>query len=153
MMIEIQFDESVQDALHPEHIEYAITMTFSELGLPKQNVTLRLTNDEEIHQLNLAYRKMDHPTDVLSFSQDFIDPETNERYLGDIIISVEQAKRQALESQHSLEEECAFLAIHGTLHLLGYDHHEPGEKTEMWKIQDEVFQKFSYWLRSVKNEG
>lgn len=152
-MIEIQIEETIQDALHPDHIEHAILLTFSELDLAKQNLTLRLTNDAEIHQLNRTYRKMDQPTDVLSFSQDFIDPETNEPYLGDIIISVEQAKRQAPENQHSLEEECAFLAIHGTLHLLGYDHYEPDEKAQMWKIQEDVFSKFSQWLRRLQDEG
>jgi probable rRNA maturation factor len=76
---------------------------------------------------------------VLSFDQNFYDPETNRLYLGDIIISLERALVQADEQDLSLDQECAYLAIHGTLHLLGYDHDRTDEEKEMFQIQDRLF--------------
>ncbi len=73
------------------------------------------------------------------FNQDLLDPETGLTYLGDILISVPTAAKQAVGQGHSLALECAFLAIHGTLHLLGYDHYDPEEKAEMWTLQERIF--------------
>ena len=65
--------------------------------------------------------------------------KTGQYYLGDIVISVNQAAVQAASQGHSLDAECAFLTIHGTLHLLGFDHYEPDEKARMWAVQDDLF--------------
>ena len=98
-----------------------------------------LTNDEEIHKLNLAYRGKDRPTDVLSFSW----AEAEETFpgeselLGEIIISLDTAKRQAEEYRHSFERELAFLGIHGFLHLIGYDHELGEEEEERMMIRQE----------------
>lgn len=99
-------------------------------------VSLMLTDDETIHEMNREYRGIDRPTDVLSFALEegeeeeiFGGPEEN--LLGDIIISVETAVRQAEEYGHSVEREMSFLALHGMLHLLGYDHMEEEERQEM----------------------
>lgn len=99
-------------------------------------VSLMLTDDESIHEMNREYRGIDRPTDVLSFALEegeeeeiFGGPEEN--LLGDIIISVETAVRQAEEYGHSVEREMSFLALHGMLHLLGYDHMEEEERQEM----------------------
>ena len=75
--------------------------------------------DPEIHTLNLQYRKKDKPTDVLSFP---LADELQPQLLGDVVISVETAARQAQRRSHSLREELQTLLIHGILHLLGYDH-------------------------------
>jgi probable rRNA maturation factor len=92
-------------------------------------IGLRLTDDTEIQQLNTDYRHQDKPTDVLSFAA--LETEIpgvatlhqqQPIYLGDIIISVETAARQATENNHSLAQEVAWLAAHGLLHLLGWDH-------------------------------
>jgi len=152
MMIEIQKNEYILDEINPQIIEHAIALTLSKKRQLDVDITLRLTNDEEMRQLNKTFRGYDRTTDVLSFNQEYIDPDTNQLYLGDIIISIEQAKRQASENKHFLEEECAFLAIHGTLHLLGYDHDEPENKMEMWQLQDSIFSEFMSWFRSVKDE-
>jgi len=91
-------------------------------------VSLRLTDDREIQSFNLEYRSLDQPTDVLAFAALEVEiPKPEESlqeplYLGDIIISVETAKRQAIEQEHSLTRELAWLASHGLLHLLGWDH-------------------------------
>ncbi len=92
-------------------------------------LSLRLTTDAEIQALNSQFRKLDRPTDVLSFAALEVDfPEIADDnadlvlYLGDIIISVDTADRQAIEHGYSLSKELAWLASHGLLHLLGWDH-------------------------------
>jgi probable rRNA maturation factor len=80
-----------------------------------------LVDNAEIRKLNAKFRAKDYPTDVLSFPADDELP-TGVRLLGDVVISVEKAKRQAKERRRSLNQEMAFLLIHGIVHLLGYDH-------------------------------
>ena len=103
-------------------------------------ICIELTNDEIIHQVNRDYRHVDRPTDVLSFptfeGEELISAPDG--HLGDIMISVETAKRQAFELGHSLEREVMFLAIHGTLHVLGYDHMEPEDEEIMTKKQRDI---------------
>lgn len=104
-------------------------------------VSVLLTGDEEIRTLNRDYRGIDSPTDVLSFSQnegeDFGTGE-DESPLGDVVISIETARRQAEQRGASLEEEVDLLLVHGLLHLLGYDHAEPEDEKRMFARQDEV---------------
>ncbi len=105
-------------------------------------VSLMFTDDETIHEMNREYRGIDRPTDVLSFALEEGEEEEiyggpEENLLGDIIISVETATRQAEEYGHSVEREMAFLALHGMLHLLGYDHMEEEERKEM-RAQEEA---------------
>ena len=86
-------------------------------------VSLTFIDNDGIHALNKEYRNIDRPTDVLSFPQiDYELGEEAEGMLGDIVLSLERAKEQADEFGHSFERECAFLCVHSTLHLLGYDH-------------------------------
>ena len=99
--------------------------------------TLSFVEADEIRELNRNFRQVDSVTDVLSFESDGeIDPETGTEYLGDIIICLEQAAKQAEQSGHSVENEVALLEIHGLLHLLGYDHMDDTQKDEMWHYQD-----------------
>lgn len=115
-------------------------------------VSLLLTNNEEIQELNRDYRNLDQATDVLSFPiyereeieallKDQEGPELI--LLGDIIISMERAGEQALEYGHSLKREVAYLFVHGLLHLLGYDHLEEDEKKEMRTREEEILKSFS----------
>lgn len=106
------------------------------LSKNKGDVSIVVCDDDFIHAMNLEYRNVDHPTDVLSFSSDELDPETQRHYLGDIIIDLQRAQIQAAEANHLLEDELALLAVHGTLHLLGYDHDNESKKQEMWKRQE-----------------
>ena len=86
-------------------------------------VSVTFIDNEGIHELNREYRNVDRPTDVLSFPQINYDlGEIAEGMIGDIVLSLERAKEQADEFGHSFERECAFLCVHSTLHLLGYDH-------------------------------
>ena len=107
-------------------------------------VDITIVDDEEIHQLNRDYRNVDRPTDVLSFAldeDDEDDPELLEgqlHLLGDIIISAETATRQAEEFGHGLEREIVYLAVHGLLHLLGYDHMVEEDKVIMRAKEEEA---------------
>ncbi len=106
-------------------------------------LTLLFAGDELLRELNSEHRGVDEPTDVLSFEAGGADPEAPEdvfpageggdsgRYLGDIAISVETARRQAEEAGLGLEEELAHLVLHGLLHLLGYDHETPQDDAAM----------------------
>lgn len=102
------------------------------------DVSLVVTDDDEIRRLNAAYRGVDRPTDVLSFPQTVPGDETpfvaapgQARQLGDIVISFPRAREQAEEYGHSLERELSYLTVHGLLHLLGYDHEQEDERRIM----------------------
>ncbi len=107
-------------------------------------VDITIVDDEEIHQLNRDYRGVDRPTDVLSFALDEDDEDEPEllegqlHLLGDIIISAETATRQAEEFGHGLEREIVYLAVHGLLHLLGYDHMVEEDKVVMRAKEEEA---------------
>ncbi|MBX6395245.1 MAG: rRNA maturation RNase YbeY [Alicyclobacillaceae bacterium] len=112
-------------------------------GVSDAEVSVTLVDDRRIWELNREYRGVDRPTDVLSFAmregeEEPVLGEDGRELLGDIIISVETAERQAREYGHSLERELAFLAVHGFLHLLGYDHQSPEEEGVMFAKQEEV---------------
>ena len=134
----------------PERIETVILA-----ALKAQNVTLPceisvlLTDDEGIHQVNLDMRGVDRPTDVLSFpmfelepgvppeGEDFLDPATDTCPLGDMCISLERAAAQAQEFGHSLERELCYLTVHSVLHLLGYDHLDEGPMKAQMREREE----------------
>ena len=97
-----------------------------------------IVNNEQIHRLNKDYRKIDRPTDVITFAlEDYDDIRyDNFRLLGDIYISLDKAKEQAIEYGHSFKREICFLAVHGFLHLLGYDHMEKKDEEVMFGKQE-----------------
>jgi probable rRNA maturation factor len=102
-------------------------------------LSVLLTDDRTVQELNRVYRGKDRPTDVLSFSQrDGENPQEWDSLLGDVIISVEQARRQAQEYGHSMEREVAFLTVHGVLHLLGWDHEDPEDERRMMAKTEEI---------------
>ncbi len=104
------------------------------------DLTVVISNNSEIRELNRTYRHIDAPTDVLSFFYDMRDPETNARYLGDIIISAEKLKEQADEAGHSVDKELCILIVHGVLHLYGYDHEAEEGESVMLPLQDKIIQ-------------
>jgi probable rRNA maturation factor len=124
----------------------AIRETLKYEGIDRSvELSLTLTDNENIHTLNREYRGVDRPTDVLSFPQfDFLGGETlpsgNEAVaLGDIVLSLERAEEQAKEFGHSFSREAAFLTVHSMLHLLGYDHElGEAEDKEMREKQREI---------------
>lgn len=118
-------------------------------GLTEQTeVDITIVDDEEIHRLNREYRNVDRPTDVLSFALDEggeDEPELldtpEEHLLGDIIISAETAQRQGEEFGHGLTREVVYLAVHGLLHLLGYDHMTEEDKVIMRAKEEEALRE------------
>lgn len=103
-----------------------------------------ITNNDEIHKLNKTYRNIDRPTDVLSFALEENDdiPLENIRFLGDIYISLDKAKEQSREYNHSLLRELAFLSVHGLLHLLGYDHMNKDDEKVMFSLQERILSEY-----------
>ncbi|SET19652.1 probable rRNA maturation factor [[Clostridium] aminophilum] len=124
-------------------------------------VSVVLTDNENIHALNKEFRSIDRPTDVLSFpmcdyetpadfdrleddAEDCFNPETGELLLGDIVISIDKVREQAESYGHSETRELAFLVAHSMLHLMGYDHMEDDERIVMEKKQEEILQSKGY---------
>ncbi|HET9960000.1 MAG TPA: rRNA maturation RNase YbeY [Polyangiaceae bacterium] len=106
------------------------TDMLAELALSRAELSILLTDDEGIHELNLQHRKMDKPTDVLAFPIDEKATEP-ERLLGDVVISIDTAERQASSRKRPLIAELRFLLAHGLLHLIGYDHDTKPRKQRM----------------------
>jgi probable rRNA maturation factor len=102
------------------------------------DMTVVLGDDAELRELNRRYMDVDAYTDVLSFPSNEIDPESGERYLGDVLISVPLAAMQAQAAGHAIESEVQLLVVHGVLHLLGYDHADAEAKAGMWAAQARV---------------
>ena len=112
---------------------------------PKANLSIVLTDNRQLRQLNRDYLGIDAPTDVLSFPASEsdgseTDPETGAAYLGDILISIPYARASSKKAGNSLEAEVQLLVVHGVLHLLGHDHAQPREKARMWKAQHEILE-------------
>jgi probable rRNA maturation factor len=112
------------------------------LGISSAELSLLLLDDRQIRKLNRAWRKKDRPTDVLAFAQregKFCDPK--DPVLGDIVISVETAKRQAREQGHPLPTELDLLLVHGLLHLLGYEHEQGGTRASRMRSKEKELMK------------
>ena len=149
---EIIFDTEVPGGeSHFELLRRVITAALDAEGVDVPcEVDVLLTDDEEIHAINLEQRRVDRPTDVLSFPMfdltpgdkpraDWADPATGLAPLGDMVISLERCAAQAREFGHPLERELAYLAVHSTLHLLGYDHMDEGPmKKQMRQREEEI---------------
>lgn len=125
------------------------TLKFFDLRTDVE-ISVMLTDNDEIRTLNKLHRDIDRATDVLSFPmfeydekgeirEDFAEVnEMGEICLGDIVISLERAREQSEEYGHSFEREVGFLTVHSMLHLLGYDHMTPEEEEEMFGYQEEI---------------
>ena len=143
---EVEVDQAVTD-----RIESVIRTALEEQGveLPCE-ISVLLTDDEGIHQINLDMRGVDRPTDVLSFpmfelepgvppeGEEYLDPASELCPLGDMCISLERAEAQAAEFGHSVEREISYLAVHSVLHLLGYDHMDEGSMKAQMRGREEA---------------
>ena len=135
-----------------EILEFAAQKT----GKENKEMAVTFVSNARSHELNLEYRNTDRPTDVISLEykpeldiavdeEDLLDhPELAEMledfdaYIGELFISVDKAREQAEEYGHSFEREMGFLAVHGFLHINGYDHYTPEEEAEMFGLQEEI---------------
>ena len=138
-MIEILYNPKLDIDVDKNLLERTALIALRNQHTPHQfTISLLLTDDAQIRSLNRDYRGFDAPTDVLSFDVNELDPETGQLYLGEIIISIHRAAKQAKKNGHPLEAEVQLLIVHGILHLLGYDHATPEEKEKMWTAQKSV---------------
>jgi probable rRNA maturation factor len=146
MEILFQIDDAFMDEIDIDRLQKALLAVLQQFGEGRSaetHLTLSVTDSETVQQLNTEYLGIDAPTDVLSFENvpdpDFpeVDPE-EANYLGDVVIAYPVAHSQAEARGHSLMDEVTLLAIHGTLHLLGFDHDTAEHKAKMWSAQAQV---------------
>lgn len=137
-------------------IKKLLESALKHLNQPSEllEMTLSIVGEEQIKQLNKDFRDVDKVTDVLSFPTcdnptrgaitvvcDQVNPETDLVNIGDVVICMQRAKEQAQEYGHSLKRELSFLAVHGLLHLLGYDHITEQDEQQMMQLQKEILQQ------------
>ena len=142
---EVEVTEELEPLLHK-----VITAALEAEGVEDAcEISVLITDDEGIHQINLEQRDVDRPTDVLSFpmfdlepgehpDEEDADPETGLIPLGDMVISLERTREQAKDFGHSPEREICYLAVHSVLHLLGYDHMDDGPMKAQMREREEA---------------
>lgn len=148
-MYEITYLDLAEDKSYDKIVEKVLQKCYEEEKLldSKLIITITFTTPEQIHKINKEYRQVDRPTDVLSFPM-FERKELEEKIakqdfeyedvLGDIIISIEKVKEQAIEYGHSFERELSYMLVHGFYHLMGYDHIKEEEKKEMRPKEEKI---------------
>jgi probable rRNA maturation factor len=149
MSSEVQYEVNIQlqvenaGDLSEERLQTAVNWLLRTHDVEAgTGMSIVLSSDDDVRSLNQQFRGIDAPTDVLSFPDDASsDPEeSQEPYLGDLILALPYIQRQAEAEQHSLSDELVLAVIHGTLHLLGYDHDTADNQTAMWRIQAKALQ-------------
>ena len=126
-----------------KEIEKLVNFIIKKEELANPVYSIILVDNERIREINKEYRNIDEDTDVISFAlEDNSNIKLDIRVLGDIYISIDKAKKQALEYNHSFLRELSFLVVHGFLHLLGYNHEEKEEEKIMFEKQEEILNEF-----------
>ncbi|MDO8578703.1 MAG: rRNA maturation RNase YbeY [Dehalococcoidales bacterium] len=146
MEINVDVDSRFAGCVKAKWLKSIIDRTLTAQGLGNEaEVSLIVTGQRKIHELNKAYLEEDRPTDVLSFPMmepaakvGFVSAPDGKKHLGEVIVSFPQAVLQAEEHGHSVEREISILVVHGLLHLLGYDHAEAAPKREMQATEKEI---------------
>lgn len=152
MNLEIDFFDETNTLADEEvaQIERIINFAADKLKVEDESeISITFVSNERIQEINREYRQKDKSTDVISFAMEELGEGEVEvlggnqpRILGDIIISIPKAKEQADEYGHSFLRELGFLAIHGFLHLLGYDHETEEDEKEMFSLQRELLEEY-----------
>jgi probable rRNA maturation factor len=142
--VEIQVEEPL-GPVETEALERAALVVLAQQGVQIPcEVVVVISDEETLRELNLRFRGVNAPTDVLSFPDDTRGPFAalggidEPRYLGDIVISLPRAEIQAAAAGGTVTQELQLLVVHGVLHLLGHDHGKPEEKARMWAAQAEI---------------
>lgn len=139
------YNETDEDFSYRDIMEKIVSKALEKESVKNASCSIIIVDNNYIHNLNKEYRNIDRVTDVISFAleddKSMIIPDEI-RLLGDIYISLDKAKEQALEYGHSLERELCFLAVHGIYHLLGYNHENEEEAKIMFKKQEEVLDSY-----------
>jgi probable rRNA maturation factor len=151
-MIHIYIAEPNEPFVTPEPIELAARAALKITNQGAGELTISIENDVELQNLNQQFRQIDQPTDVLSFESGDPDPETGAIYLGDIVISFDRALAQAQSAGHPVTNELQLLAVHGVLHLVGYDHSNDEEKKEMWDLQQKILDQIGCIINKIPEE-
>ena len=141
----IQVDEEIEEL---KTVKKVLESALKKEKLENTSFNVIIVDNNYIHELNKSYRNIDRETDVITFAledENTIVNPSDERVLGDIYISIDKAREQAKEYNHSLLRELSFLAVHGFYHLLGYDHQTKEEESIMFQKQEEVLE--SYGIR------
>ena len=153
-MFEIVYDGIDEKEEYKNVIEKVLSQCFKEEKLENSKlcITVTLTTPETIQEINKRHRNIDRATDVLSFpmfEKDELDKKIqendfeNEDILGDIVVSVDKVKDQAIEYGHSFERELSYMIVHGFYHLMGYDHIEEEDKKIMRKKEEYILEKLN----------
>ncbi len=141
-MIHTQVEEAFGALVDAEWLCRVALATLEAEDRPDADLTLVITGDEQVRELNRVYRGVDTPTDVLSFGgtvPEFVTAPGAGDYLGDVVVSYPRAEAQAVG--HTAQAEMSLLVVHGVLHLLGYDHTQPDEQEAMWSRQATVLER------------
>lgn len=147
--ISVEVDDEFADAVDAADLVAVIAATLDAEEHPSDGVTLVVTSDEAVAELNLHYRGVEGPTDVLSFpaqeeTPGFVSAPEMSGYLGDIVIALPYTQRQAEELGRTISDELRLLAVHGTLHLLGYDHERPAQARVMEALEVEILRGLGF---------
>jgi probable rRNA maturation factor len=134
VQVEVDLPDDVQTARLSEAAQKVLELEEVEEGV---GMTIVLVDNAHIQQLNRQYRQIDAPTDVLSFPVEPLPEEIEEDqdYLGDILLAYPYIAARAKDEQRSLHDDLALMVVHGTLHLMGYDHDTQENQQEMWAVQ------------------
>lgn len=139
--LSVQISDNYSSYIDDSKIRQAVreTLEYSK-SYDQISLTIVFQEDELLRRMNKQFLGIDAPTDVLAFPAEYKDPETQENYLGDVLISVPRAIEQASAGNHAVEDELQMLVVHGVLHLLGYDHIEETDKERMQAAQSTILQ-------------
>lgn len=156
MYIEMNDETGQVSAQMQEQITDLLQFAAEKIGKQNKEMAVTFVDNARVHEVNLEYRGIDRPTDVVSLEykpeqeilfdeEDLLDnPELAEMmedfdaYIGELFISIDKAREQAEDYGHSFDREMGFLAVHGFLHINGYDHYTPEEEAEMFGLQEEI---------------
>ena len=140
--LELQIASEAQTLPHPSQFREWVGTTLSD-RLDDAELTIRIVDIEEMTELNSTYRKKEGPTNVLSFPAD-VDPEFDLPLLGDIVICASVVQQEASDANIELLAHWAHMVVHGTLHLLGYDHIEDDEAEIMEALEEQILTNMGY---------
>jgi len=141
LQVHLRTDSAFAGKVNRSSLRKAVRTTFESAGEKRSGeLTLVITDDTQVKELNQAYRGVDAMTDVLAFgdsleADSFVQSPRVPIYFGDVVISYPRSVEQATIHGHPVEEELSLLVIHGVLHLLGYDHEEESDRERMWQAQ------------------
>jgi probable rRNA maturation factor len=136
--IHVQIDDDYAGDVPAKVLRDAARAALKHQAAAPGALSIAVSGDETLQSLNRQHLGHDYPTDVLSFPSESDDPDSEGRYFGDIAISYPRAHAQAASGGHSANAELQLLAVHGVLHLLGYEHTAASQKKRMWRAQAEI---------------